>query len=96
MQVLVYWLMRTAMFFAVFGVLWLLHWYDGWAALFALIVAWAISYIAFPGMRLRATHQMDGWINRSHRHIDSDADVEDAEIAADAAAGSGNKDAERE
>jgi len=85
MQVLTYWLIRTAMFLAVFGVLWALHWYDGWAALLALIVAWAVSYIALGSMRVRAAAQMDRWINRSHRHIDTDADVEDAETATEQA-----------
>ncbi len=83
MQVLAYWLMRTAVFLAAFGVLYAMRWYDFWALLLALIVGWIVSYIAFPGMRLRAAQQMNGWLARGHRRVDEDADAEDAEAEAD-------------
>jgi hypothetical protein len=86
MHVAIYWLVRTAIFLAVFGVLWALGWFDVFAVLFAVIPAWALSYIAFPGMRRRATEQMDGWINRSRSGIELDASVEDAEASSEAAA----------
>ncbi|NTV38443.1 MAG: DUF4229 domain-containing protein [Demequinaceae bacterium] len=79
MQVLAYWLMRTAMFLGVYAALWALKWFDIWAVLIAFIVGWAVSYVAFPGMRRRAAVQMDGWITRSRRGNVSDDAVEDAE-----------------
>ena len=79
MQVLAYWLMRTAMFLGIYAALWALKWFDIWAVLVAFAVGWAASYVAFPGMRLRAAAQMDGWIGRSRRGIAADDAVEDAE-----------------
>ena len=79
MQVLVYWLVRTATFLVIYALLWVLNWFDIWAVVLAFIVGWALSYAAFPGMRARAAAQMDGWINRSQRGIDSDEAVEDSE-----------------
>lgn len=79
MQVLAYWLMRTALFLAIYAGLWALKWFDIWAVLVAFIVGWALSYIAFPGMRIRAAAQMDGWISRSRRGLEKDDAVEDAE-----------------
>ena len=79
MQVLTYWLMRTATFLGVYAVLWALKWFDIWAVLIAFIVGWAVSYVAFPTMRRRAAVQMDGWITRSRRGNVSDDAVEDAE-----------------
>lgn len=75
-----YWLVRTAIFLAVFALLWLLRWFDVFAVLVAFVVAWALSYIAFPGLRRKAMEQMDGWITRSRRGVEADAEVEDAEI----------------
>ena len=85
MQVLAYWLMRTATFLGVYAGLWALRWFDIWAVLIAFIVGWAVSYVAFPAMRQRAAVQMDGWITRSRRGNVSDDAVEDAE--ADSATG---------
>lgn len=79
MQVLAYWLARTATFLAIYAALWALKWFDIWAVLIAFIVGWAVSYVAFPGMRRRAAVQMDGWITRSRRGNVSDDAVEDAE-----------------
>lgn len=79
MYVALYWLVRTAIFLAVFAVLWSLRWFDIFAVLVAFVVAWALGYIAFPSMRRRAAEQMDGWITRGHQGIESDADVEDEE-----------------
>jgi hypothetical protein len=84
MHVALYWLVRTAIFLAVFAALWALGWFDVFAVLFAVIPAWALSYIAFPGLRRRASEQMDGWITRSRSGIDADAGVEDAEAEAEA------------
>jgi ABC-type bacteriocin/lantibiotic exporter with double-glycine peptidase domain len=81
MHVLLYWLLRTAIFLLVFAALWALGWFDVFAVLFAVIPAWALSYIAFPGLRRRAADQMDGWINRSRVGIEADAGVEDKEAA---------------
>lgn len=83
MQVLTYWLMRTAIFLAIYGVLWFLSWFDIWAVLLAFVLGWAVSYAAFPGMRIRAAAQMDGWINRSQRGIESDEAVEDSETSSE-------------
>ena len=84
MQVLAYWLMRTAIFLGVYAALWALRWFDIWAVVIAFIIAWAVSYVAFPGMRIRAAAQMDGWINRSHRGTVSDDAVEDSEAGSGA------------
>ena len=81
MHVLLYWLVRSAIFLLVFAGLWALGWFDIFAVLFAVIPAWILSYIAFPGLRRRAAQQMDGWITRSRSGIDADAGVEDAEAA---------------
>ena len=81
MQVVIYWLARTAIFLAIYGALWALKWFDIWAVLIAFIVAWIVGYIALPGLRAKAAAQMDGWISRSQRGIDKDHDVEDAEVA---------------
>lgn len=79
MQVLAYWLTRTATFLAIYAALWTLKWFDIWAVLIAFIVGWAVSYVAFPAMRRRAAIQMDGWITRSRRGTVRDDAVEDAE-----------------
>lgn len=79
MQVLAYWLARTAIFLVIYALLWALNWFDIWAVVLAFILGWAVSYAALPGMRVRAAAQMDGWINRSQRGIESDEDVEDSE-----------------
>jgi ABC-type bacteriocin/lantibiotic exporter with double-glycine peptidase domain len=82
MHVLLYWLVRTAIFLLVFAVLWALGWFDVFAVLFAVIPAWALSYIAFPRLRRRAAEQMDGWISRSRSGIEADAGEEDKEADA--------------
>ncbi len=87
MQVVIYWVMRTLIFLAVYGALWALHWFDIWAVLVAFVVAWIVGYIAFPGMRARAMAQMDGWIARSRRGTEADAAVEDAAVEDAAAEG---------
>ena len=79
MQVLAYWLMRTATFLAIYAALWALKWFDMWAVLVAFIVGWAVSYVAFPTMRQRAAVQMDGWISHSRKGSQSDDAIEDAE-----------------
>jgi len=79
MQVLAYWLMRTATFLAIYAALWALRWFDIWAVLVAFIVGWAVSYVAFPAMRRGAAVQMDGWINHSRKGSEADDAVEDAE-----------------
>lgn len=81
MHVVIYWAVRTAMFLAVYAGLWALKWFDVWAVLLAFVIAWAASYVAFPGMRLKAAAQMDGWINRSRKGIEADEADEDAEAA---------------
>jgi ABC-type bacteriocin/lantibiotic exporter with double-glycine peptidase domain len=83
MQVLIYWLIRTVTFLAIYGVLWALNWFDIWAVVLAFIVGWAVSYVAFPRMRVRAAAQMDGWINRSRVGIEADEVVEDSESTRD-------------
>ncbi len=83
MQVLAYWLARTAMFLGVYALLWALGWFDIWAVVLALVAGWAVSYAALPGMRARAAAQMDEWIGRSQRGIESDEAVEDSETNAE-------------
>ena len=82
MHVLLYWLVRTAIFLAVYGALWALKWFDIFAVLVAFVVAWVLGYVAFPGLRRKAMEQMDGWITRSRKGIEADAVVEDTEQAA--------------
>lgn len=81
MHVLAYWLVRTAIFLAVYGAFWALKWFDIFAVLVAFVVAWVLGYVAFPGMRRKAMEQMDGWITRSRKGIEADAGDEDAEAA---------------
>ena len=83
MNVLAYWGARTGIFLAVVAILWAVGWRDLIAFLAAFVVAWLISYLALPTLRLRANQQMDGWITRSERGIrEADAE-EDAEVARD-------------
>jgi len=82
MQVVWYWVMRTALFLAVYAALWALKWFDIWAVVVAFVLAWMLSYIAFPRMRVRAQEQMDGWITRSNRGVTADAAAEDAQASA--------------
>ncbi|MDN4475350.1 DUF4229 domain-containing protein [Demequina sp. SYSU T00192] len=84
MSVLAYWGARTGIFLAVLGVLWAVGWRDVIAFFAAFIVAWLVSYLALPGLRVRAAEQMDGWISRSEKGIREAAAEEDAEIGADA------------
>lgn len=81
MHVLLYWLVRTAIFLAVYAALWALKWFDIFAVLVAFVVAWVLGYVAFPGLRRKAMAQMDGWITRSRKGIEADAVVEDTEQA---------------
>lgn len=81
MAVTRYWLVRTALFLAVYLVLWWLRWFDIFAVLVAFVIAWLLGYILFPKMRVAAQLQMDGWISRGQRGIEADADEEDAERA---------------
>lgn len=82
MHVALYWLVRTALFLAVYALLWWLRWFDIWAVVLALFIGWVLSYVAFPGLRSRASQQMDGWIRRSETGVVADADAEDAETDA--------------
>jgi ABC-type bacteriocin/lantibiotic exporter with double-glycine peptidase domain len=86
MHVALYWLVRTGIFLVVYAVLWLLGWFDVFAVLVAFVAAWALGYIAFPGLRRKAQEQMDGWITRGHAGVEADAEVEDAEVAGEDAA----------
>lgn len=81
MHVLLYWLVRTGIFLAVYAVFWALNWFDIFAVLVAFVVAWVLGYVAFPQLRRKAMVQMDGWITRSRTGIEADAGVEDAEVA---------------
>lgn len=79
MKVLVYWLARTAVFFAVLGALWLIGWWDLIAVVASFIVAWLLSYVLFPGMRDSAAVQMNEWatsLQRQNRADDADEDAE--------------------
>ncbi|WP_062462804.1 DUF4229 domain-containing protein [Demequina soli] len=82
MSVLSYWGARTGIFLAVLGILWAVGWQDIMVFFAAFVVAWLVSYLLLPGMRLRAGEQMDGWISRSEKGLrEADAE-EDAEIGA--------------
>ena len=83
MNILLYWLARTAIFVAVLAVLWLVGWRDLLAIIAAAIAAWPISYLLLPTLRARAQEQMDGMIERSQRGIRAAADEEDAELEGD-------------
>lgn len=85
MSVVVYWAARTGIFLAVLGVLWAVGWRDVIAFVAAFVVAWLISYLALPTLRVRANAQMDGWISRSEKGIRDAAAEEDAEIGAEQA-----------
>ena len=80
MRVLAYWGARTGIFLAVLGVLWLVGWQDVLAFVAAFIVAWLVSYLALPRLKVGAAAQMDGWITRSERGIKAAEAEEDAEI----------------
>lgn len=80
MSVFTYWAARTGFFLAILGVLWWVGWWDLFAFVAALILAWMVSYLALPGMRARAAAQMDTWIHRSEKS-ERDANAqEDAEV----------------
>lgn len=80
MRVVTYWAARTGIFLAVLGVLWAVGWRDVIAFFAAFAVAWMVSYLILPGMRIRAQEQLDGWITRGERGLrEADAE-EDAEI----------------
>ncbi|WP_062517019.1 DUF4229 domain-containing protein [Demequina gelatinilytica] len=83
MAVLTYWSARTGIFLAVLGVLWIVDWRDMMAFLAAFVVAWLVSYLVLPGLRVKAQAQMDGWISRSERGLREAEAEEDAEIGAD-------------
>ncbi|MDN4480749.1 DUF4229 domain-containing protein [Demequina muriae] len=80
MKVFAYWAARTAIFVAVLAALWLVGWFDVIAVFAAFILAWLISYLALPGMRLAAQQQMAGLIDRSQRGMREADSEEDAEI----------------
>ncbi|WP_062380764.1 DUF4229 domain-containing protein [Demequina pelophila] len=80
MSVLTYWAARTGVFLAMFAILWLVGWRDLLAFFAAFMLGWLVSYLAFPGLRVRANEQMAGWITRSEKGIrEADAE-EDAEL----------------
>ncbi|WP_296666211.1 DUF4229 domain-containing protein [Demequina sp.] len=83
MSVLAYWAARSGIFIAVLGVLWAVGWRDVIVFIAAFVVAWLVSYLALPTLRVRAAAQMDGWISRSEKGIREAAAQEDAEIADD-------------
>lgn len=80
MKVLAYWSARTAIFLAVLAGLWLIGWFDVFAAIAAFVLAWLISYLTLPGLRLAAQLQMAHLIDRSETGIRAAHDEEDAEI----------------
>ena len=88
MHVALYWTLRTALFLLTYAVVWSLHWFDIFAVLFAFVVAWIVGYVAFPTLRRRAAEQMDGWIARGHKGIESDAAAEDEQVSSDGPASS--------
>lgn len=81
MKVFVYWAARSALFLVFWAGLRLLPWPEIIAVLAAFVLAWLVSYLALPTMRLAAGTQLDGWIdNFQARHHRDDA-VEDAEAS---------------
>ncbi len=80
MRVLAYWGARTGIFVVVLGILWLVGWRDVIAFIAAFIVAWLVSYLALPRLKVAAAAQMDGWITRSERGIKAADQEEDAEL----------------
>ncbi|WP_062518832.1 DUF4229 domain-containing protein [Demequina silvatica] len=84
MSVLAYWGVRTGIFATIVFGLWLVGWWDVIAIIAAFVLAWLVSYLMLPGLRVRAAQQMDGWISRGEKGLrEADAE-EDAEIGADA------------
>jgi len=81
MDVLRYWLVRTAAFLALWGTLFAFGLRDLLAFVAAAISAWVLTYIYLPGMRKGAAAQMEKWMDRSERQQRIDAEAEDAEIA---------------
>ena len=81
MDVLRYWLVRTAAFLALWGVLYVVGLRDLLTFVAAAIAAWVLTYIFLPGMRKAAAAQMEKWMDRSERQQRVDAAAEDAEIA---------------
>ncbi len=81
MKVLSYWAARTGIFLAVVAVLWLLDVLDVVTLVLAVVIAWAIGYVALPRMRAAAQEQMEGWVSRSEkglRELDAEEDAEAA------------------
>ncbi|WNM24192.1 DUF4229 domain-containing protein [Demequina capsici] len=79
MRVLAYWAARTGIFLVVVGVLWLLNLLDIVTLVMAILIAWAIGYVALPGMRASAAAQMEGWVTRSEKGLKELDAEEDAE-----------------
>ncbi len=94
MKVLSYWAARTGIFLVVVGVLWLLGLLDVVTMIMAILIAWAIGYVALPGMRAAAAAQMEGWVSRSEkglRDLDAEEDAEAEKQDAPQAAGSSDE-----
>lgn len=98
MHFLKFTLLRLALFFAVFA---LIYWVIGWgmwvAAAFGLVVAFAISYLFFNKLRLAAANELAdrlaGRRSEGARIAEEDAAAEDAAIdEADRRRGEINKD----
>jgi divalent metal cation (Fe/Co/Zn/Cd) transporter len=78
-QVLVYWLARTALMLCVFFALWGLGWQPWFAVVAAAVIAWLISYALFGAMRDAAAKQMERWASRRFAGARGDEIAEDAE-----------------
>ncbi len=78
-HILTYWAVRTAVFLAVLGILYLVGWFDLIAVVAAMVIAWLVGFIALPGLRDRAAEQMAGLMSRaesSRAELDAEEDAE--------------------
>ncbi len=78
-HVLIYWLARTALMFAVFVALWGVGWQPWFAVVGATAIAWLISYALFGSMHDAAARQMERWVSRRFVGVARDEAAEDAE-----------------
>ncbi|PKQ26771.1 MAG: hypothetical protein CVT64_03505 [Actinobacteria bacterium HGW-Actinobacteria-4] len=81
MKVFAYWAARSALFIAAWAGLRLLPWPEIIAILVAFVVAWLVSYLLLPTMRVAAGQQLDGWIETFQARHHRDDAVEDAEAS---------------
>lgn len=77
-----YWLARTALWFAVFIATWAVGWRHWSAVVGSAVIAWLISYMMFGTLHDAAARQLEAFLSRRIPSGRRDAVDEDAEVAA--------------